>query len=273
MLSDRPDAEQAENHSSDESLLGRHLEVDPNPNQKIPAYNLPNDEIEQERLDLQHVMWLMVHHNALHLSPIPPQSTHRVLDVGTGTGAWAIAFAERHPAAHVVGTDLSPVQPAFAPPNCEFLVDNAERDWAFGGGRKKFDFIHARMLCMGMRDWPRFLRQCRDNLAPGGWLELREMTFPWAMVDDDDGAGDGRDSALLRWSEDVRRGAAGAGIDTAACRDFDTHLRALGFVRIRKERPAWPLGGWPRGWKEKLLGGYALRNLETGLAAISTAVV
>ncbi|KAI8247308.1 Secondary metabolism regulator LAE1 [Colletotrichum sp. SAR 10_77] len=34
----------------------------------------------------------------------------RVLDVGTGTGLWAIDFADEHPDAEVLGTDLSPVQ-------------------------------------------------------------------------------------------------------------------------------------------------------------------
>ncbi|KAF9641557.1 Zinc finger MYND-type protein [Lasiodiplodia theobromae] len=81
------------------------------------TYNLPNDALEQSRLDLQHVMWLMTSHNTLHLSPLRPSSLHSVLDVGCGTGAWTIAFADAHPDAHVIGTDLSPVQPAFVPPN------------------------------------------------------------------------------------------------------------------------------------------------------------
>lgn len=35
---------------------------------------------------------------------------HRVLDVGTGTGIWAIEMADKHPAAEILGTDLSPIQ-------------------------------------------------------------------------------------------------------------------------------------------------------------------
>ena len=35
----------------------------------------------------------------------------RVLDVGTGTGIWAIDFADDFPDTTVFGTDLSPTQP------------------------------------------------------------------------------------------------------------------------------------------------------------------
>ncbi|KAK0381561.1 TAM domain methyltransferase [Colletotrichum limetticola] len=37
----------------------------------------------------------------------------RVLDVGTGTGIWAIDFGELHPESEVYGVDLSPIQPEF----------------------------------------------------------------------------------------------------------------------------------------------------------------
>jgi methylase of polypeptide subunit release factors len=36
---------------------------------------------------------------------------HNVLDFATGTGMWAIDFADKYPAASVIGTDLSPIQP------------------------------------------------------------------------------------------------------------------------------------------------------------------
>ena len=47
----------------------------------------------------------------LHLAPLhnPP----RVLDVGTGTGIWAIEMGEQYPDSEVYGVDLSPVQPSW----------------------------------------------------------------------------------------------------------------------------------------------------------------
>jgi cyclopropane fatty-acyl-phospholipid synthase-like methyltransferase len=71
----------------------------------------------------------------LHLAPI--SSPHRILDVGTGTGIWAIDAADKYPSADVVGTDLSPIQPSWVPPNCRFEVDDAERRWIFADVRTR----------------------------------------------------------------------------------------------------------------------------------------
>jgi len=46
----------------------------------------------------------------LCLAPLPPVISN-VLDLGTGTGIWAIDFADENPNAVVTGTDLSPIQP------------------------------------------------------------------------------------------------------------------------------------------------------------------
>ena len=55
-------------------------------------YFLPNDESEQDRLDLFHHMFLLLLGGRLYLAPL--ENTRKVLDVGTGTGIWAIDFAE-----------------------------------------------------------------------------------------------------------------------------------------------------------------------------------
>ena len=74
------------------------------------SYLMPNDDVESDRLDFQHAMFLRTLGGKLYLAPIP-KDPHNVLDIGTGTGIWAIDFADEYPSAKVVGTDLSPMQP------------------------------------------------------------------------------------------------------------------------------------------------------------------
>jgi ubiquinone/menaquinone biosynthesis C-methylase UbiE len=45
----------------------------------------------------------------LGLAPICAQTPSNVLDVATGTGAWAIDFGYRNPECQVIGTDLRSV--------------------------------------------------------------------------------------------------------------------------------------------------------------------
>lgn len=52
----------------------------------------------------------------------------RVLDMGTGTGIWAIDVADEFPNAEVVANDLSPIQPQNVPVNVRFEVDDIESE-------------------------------------------------------------------------------------------------------------------------------------------------
>ncbi len=47
-----------------------------------------NDEPEQAREDMKHAMIVNLCGGALHYSPL--QNPQRILDMGTGTGIWAI---------------------------------------------------------------------------------------------------------------------------------------------------------------------------------------
>jgi 16S rRNA G527 N7-methylase RsmG len=42
-------------------------------------------------IDMQHHLWFIALHDQLHLAPINP-NPQNVLDMGTGTGIWAIDF-------------------------------------------------------------------------------------------------------------------------------------------------------------------------------------
>ena len=48
------------------------------------TYVFPNDEVEQDRMDIHHEMMSKACGGKLHLAPINPAG--RILDIGTGTG-------------------------------------------------------------------------------------------------------------------------------------------------------------------------------------------
>lgn len=49
---------------------------------------MPNDEMEQEREEIKHLMLYELLDRRLFLAPI--QNPMRIADLGTGTGTWAI---------------------------------------------------------------------------------------------------------------------------------------------------------------------------------------
>lgn len=119
-------------------------------------YAFPNDENESDRLDMQHAMMSHLLGDRLFWAPInlEPQ---KVLDLGTGTGIWAIDFADMFPSAEVIGTDLSAIQPEWLPPNLRFEIDDAESDWTWKP--ESFDYIHNRNFVCAIRDWPKLVQQ------------------------------------------------------------------------------------------------------------------
>lgn len=56
-------------------------------------YGLPMDAAELDRNDMQHAKFTMLHGRRLHLAPIS-KSPHEILDLGTGTGIWAMEMAD-----------------------------------------------------------------------------------------------------------------------------------------------------------------------------------
>jgi SAM-dependent methyltransferase len=145
-------------------------------------YLLPNDEAEQDRLDCHHHLWRLMIDGPLYRAPIGP-SPQRVLDLGTGTGIWAIDFADEFPGALVIGTDLSPIQPTSVPPNVKFYVDDVEGEWTYGPD-EKFDFVHGRALGGSIANFGQLYRRIYDNLKPGGWVEVQEYETEFFSNDD-----------------------------------------------------------------------------------------
>ncbi|KAI9835863.1 MAG: hypothetical protein M1819_001761 [Sarea resinae] len=227
-------------------------------------YLLPNDEKEIAREWILHTVFDVAMGGRLFLSPLGPNPRH-VLDVGTGSGLWAIDYADANPETKVIGTDLSPIQPDSVPPNLIFEVDDAEDEWAFG---HKFDFIHGRVLTTALADWPRFMEQSFENLEPGGWLEIQEIIRPYRS---DDGTLL-PDSALAEWSELCIQAAHNLDHPYTTARMYKRWMKAAGFVNIRQERFKLPTNPWPRDRHYQQLGLYNMQNLLEGAHGFSVAM-
>lgn len=135
------------------------------------TYFMPNDEAEQTRLAIAHQAYLPALDNQLTVGLIP-RSAKRILDIGTGTGDWAIAIAERFPKAEIIATDITnALQPASAPPNVFFELDDAQNEWAYN---EPFDFIHIRNLSGAFSNWGAIYAEASKNLKRGGSFEIAD---------------------------------------------------------------------------------------------------
>lgn len=104
-------------------------------------------------------------------------------------------FADKFPNTTVIGTDISPSQPPWVPPNLHFELDDATKNWAFE--RNEFDYIHMRYLLGSIADWPGLLRQAFRCCKPGGYVESYESSCNFKS--DDGTVVEG--SALDQWGK------------------------------------------------------------------------
>ena len=70
------------------------------------VYKPNNDFVEQDRLSLQHEVFVRALKGKLTTTRLLP-TTRRILDLGTGPGHWAVSMARQHPHAEVVGIDMA----------------------------------------------------------------------------------------------------------------------------------------------------------------------
>ncbi|KAH8712012.1 methyltransferase [Phaeosphaeriaceae sp. PMI808] len=224
------------------------------------AYLLPNDEQEQDRLDLLHHIFLLILSGKLYDAPIPPGSLGRVLDIGTGTGIWAIDFADEHPGSEVVGTDLSPIQPTWVPPNAKFYIDDAESEWIYGPN-ERFDFIHCRTMSGSISDWDKLIQQCYTHVVPGGWVEFQE---PLALCESDDGTLE-RAENLMKWQSLCGEAAASFKKDILVGDTIKARMEAAGFIDVHEKVVKVPIGPWPKDPHMKEIGRYEREQMVMGI--------
>ncbi|WQF80850.1 Putative S-adenosyl-L-methionine-dependent methyltransferase superfamily [Colletotrichum destructivum] len=222
---------------------------------KDGKYYIPNDEKENDRLDLQHNMVIRTFGDRLGTAPPNDVGVKvgRVLDLGTGTGIWAIDFGDDHPEADVTGVDLSASQPEFVPPNVRFEIDDVEEPWTYS---RPFDYIHSRGMTSSIGDWDAYLKQAYDNLSPDGYLELNEMDIKPLC---DDGTLK-QDSALVKSINMLEEAATIFGRPFVDIRSLKDKMTEIGFEDVHIQRFRWPTNGWPKDRNYREIGLWNYEN-------------
>ncbi|KAI5458194.1 methyltransferase domain-containing protein [Mariannaea sp. PMI_226] len=225
------------------------------------SYAFPNDVPEQERLEFQGQTIRMLLEDKLYFAPL--SNPRNILDVATGVGDWAIQIGDEFPDAQIIGTDLSPIQPAEVPPNVRFYVEDSTDPWVFN---HQFDYIHTRFTtgC-----WAEFETQVAvqafASLEPGGWFESQEID---CQLCSDDNTMD-PSSALATWYDDLVAASEKFGRPAILGATLKEIYEKVGFVDVQQRIYKMPIGGWPKDTKLKQIGFMWGMNMLEGLAGFS----
>lgn len=152
-------------------------------------YPLPHDASEKTRLDTLHMGFKYYLAGKNIVPSLDPLITTQILDVGTGSGRWAVEVAEEFPNALVVGFDLA--YPIFGnelpPANTVFVVGDVKDGFEFPNS--SIDFVHCRLsplINMSLKgrlfqaglvneQWPSYFEEVLRVLKPGtGWIQLTD---------------------------------------------------------------------------------------------------
>jgi SAM-dependent methyltransferase len=151
------------------------------------------------------------------------------------------------------------------PPNCHFLVEDAEDEWSFN---HQFDYIHGRALLTCFKDPPVVIQSAFKALTPGGWFELQDAYFPMEYVGDIP-----TDCALYKWNQICLAGAAKFGRPWTNAKHYRRWFEETGFADVVEQRFYWPMSPWAKGRYYKMVGSYFQADLTGHLDAISNKVL
>lgn len=229
---------------------------------KEDSYLYPNDADERDRMILQLDCAKRIHNGKLFLSPL--QNPEKILDIGTGTGMWAIDVADLFPNAKVIGTDLSPIQPANVPPNVFFEIsDCTEDDWGFKLG--SFDLIHTSFMIGSLPSFFDLVMRSKRYLKRGtGWLECMDLDIG-PFCDDGTMPPDWPVVQLAQYCYEASQSVVPPRpLDTT--KSIVEWMQRAGYVDVHERIDKVPCNPWPkhpflkqlgRDWERQLLMGFS----------------
>ncbi|RAL65891.1 hypothetical protein DID88_005554 [Monilinia fructigena] len=229
------------------------------------TYHFPNDINEQDRLESQFYMLKYAFSDRNYFAPL--SDPHYILDIGTGTGQWAIEMGDSFPKAEVQATDLSPIQPVSVPENVHFYIDDAsDDDWILPPDH--FDYIHTRVLLGCFKDFDSIIKRGFHYTKPGGYMESQEIMFtPFC---DDESMPDSW--PFLEWTGYVEKAATKAGRSMNVASNLKTWYEAAGFVDVQEKIYKLPINPWSKDENVQKLGEMSEENWLACLSSFSMAL-
>ncbi|BEI82164.1 hypothetical protein CcaverHIS002_0300320 [Cutaneotrichosporon cavernicola] len=207
----------------------------------VPIAEPMSESVRLNALEDMHLALLNPGHDHLitaHLARVHATGRRsKVLDVGIGTGTWAILLARHHPYADVVGIDIS--WAAFQSP-----VELPHENLDF----YTVDLIHVKSMVMDIPHYPQLVQRLSRVLRPGGVLILVESELSYVSA-----RGPPSDSVVI-WSEALRRALAAKNTDADIPRRLDRAIAATGMFcpQFYFQEIGCPVGGYMTGGSKAL---------------------
>ncbi|SPO06578.1 uncharacterized protein DNG_09268 [Cephalotrichum gorgonifer] len=186
-----------------------------------------------------------------------------VLELGQAKSSLvsSLDFADEHPQVQVTGTDISPIQLPWVPPNLKFEIEDCTLEWTFP--ENSMDYIHIRLLFGSITDWTALFKEAYKTCAPGGWVENFESSaFVWSDHEEIP-----ETAALGQWGKIFAEGGKRTGRSSTVLED-NTQQKAIqeaGFVDVQVFDYKGPLGTWPKDPVLKELGSLAQAAWEADI--------
>ncbi|EAQ88176.1 hypothetical protein CHGG_04795 [Chaetomium globosum CBS 148.51] len=196
--------------------------------------------------------------------PVP--RPRRILECGSGSGAWAMEVAEQYPECEVgeitpvgvalvllvIGIDVYPYPvPEDIPPNLDFQVDDLNSPRMMAGG------IHANR-------WMNYLSDILRVLRPGGWCQMVEIYF---NAQSDNGTLTSN-HALQVWSQNYMQSIQPAKDPRAPLR-LQNWMTQAGFVEVESRLLTLPLSGWSTDPRDNAIGMANQANVHRLMSSLS----